>query len=57
MKNCESVKLSRFTSIVSCHKVDYLIEYRYIDDEEKDSVKKVTVITPENQVVVKDIGK
>lgn len=56
MKNCESLKLSKYTSIVSCHKVDYLIEYRYVDDVEKDSVKKITVITPENQFIVKDLG-
>ncbi|RXK13461.1 hypothetical protein CP965_06570 [Halarcobacter mediterraneus] len=56
MKKCESVKVSKYTSIVSCHKVDYLIEYRYIDDVEKDSVKKITVITPQKQVIVKDIG-
>ena len=56
MKKCESVKVSKYTSIVSCHQVDYLIEYRYIDDAEKDPVKKITVITPQKQVIVKDIG-
>lgn len=57
MKNCESVKLSNLSSLVSCHQVDYLVEYRIIDDEEKDSVKKITVITPTKQVVIKNIGK
>jgi len=57
MKNCESVRLSKFTSIVSCHKVDYLVEYRSVDDEEKDTVKKVTVVTAKNQIVIKNIGK
>ena len=23
MKNCESIKLSKYTTLVSCHKVDY----------------------------------
>ncbi|WP_417326258.1 fibronectin type III domain-containing protein [Halarcobacter sp.] len=57
MKNCESIKLSKLTSIVSCHQVDYLVEYRVVDDEEKDPVKKVTVVTKENQVVIKNLGR
>ncbi|RXJ91186.1 hypothetical protein CRV01_02590 [Arcobacter sp. CECT 8983] len=57
MKNCESIALSKLTSIVSCHQVDYLVEYRVVDDAEKDPVKKVTVVTKENQVVIKDLGR
>ena len=57
MKNCESVRLSKLTSLVSCHQMDYLVEYRNVDDEEKDTVKKVTVVTPTKQIVIKNIGK
>lgn len=57
MKNCESIKLSKYTTLVSCHKVDYLIEYRFIDDAEKDSIKKITAITLKDARVIKSIGK
>ena len=57
MKNCESIRLSKLTTLVSCHQMDYLVEYRIVDDEEKDSVKKFTVVTKEKQVVIKNLGK
>jgi len=57
MKNCESIKLSRYTTLVSCHNVDYLIEYKYQDDEEKDNIKKITAITVKDQKIIKSIGK
>lgn len=57
MKNCESMKLSKYATLVSCHKIDYLIEYRFIDDEEKDPIKKITAITLKDTKVIKDIGK
>lgn len=57
MKNCESLKLSRYTTLVSCHKIDYLIEYRNIDDEEKDSIKRITAITQKEQRIIKSAGK
>lgn len=57
MKSCESVQLSKFTLLVSCHQMDYLVEYRKVDDEEKDTIKKITAITPKNQVVIKTIGR
>jgi hypothetical protein len=55
MKKCETIKLSTYTALVSCHKLDYLIEYRKVDDEEKDTVKKITVITPTSQKVIKSL--
>lgn len=57
MKNCESIKLSRYTTLISCHKIDYLVEYRFIDDEEKDSIKKITAITLKDTKVIKNLGK
>ncbi len=57
MKNCESIKFSKYTTLVSCHKIDYLIEYRFIDDEEKDSIKKITAITLKDIKVIKSLGK
>ena len=40
MKSCETLQLSKLTALVSCHNIDYLIEYRNIDDEERDRIKK-----------------
>lgn len=57
MKQCEHLKLSPFTTLVSCHKLDYLIEYRKVDDEEKDTIKKITVITAKDQRVIKSAGR
>lgn len=56
MKSCESLKLSKFTTLVSCHNIDYLIEYKLQDDEEKDSIKKITAITVNDQKIIKTIG-
>lgn len=57
MKNCESIKLSKYTMLVSCHKIDYLIEYKLIEDEEKDSIKKITAITLKDARIIKSTGK
>ncbi|WP_320035132.1 hypothetical protein [Halarcobacter sp.] len=56
MKNCESLKLSKFTTLVSCHNVDYLIEYKYQDNEEKDNIKRITAITVNDQKIIKTMG-
>lgn len=57
MKNCETIQLSKFTVLISCHKIDYLVEYRIVEDEESDRVKKITAITPSEHRVIKNIGK
>lgn len=53
MKNCEKILLSKYTTLVSCHQIDYLIEYKYNDDEEKDNIKKITAITVKDQKIIK----
>lgn len=58
MKKCEKFQLSKYTLLISCHNLDYLIEYKYNDDEEKDSIKKITAITSnEEKIILKNIGK
>jgi len=57
MKSCESLKLSKFTTLVSCHNIDYLIEYKYQDDEEKDNIKKITAITVNDEKIIRITGK
>jgi len=57
MKNCEKIQLSKFTSLVSCHQVDYIIEYKLEDDEEKDNIKKITAITVKDQKIIRNESK
>ncbi len=45
MKKCEKIELSRYTALVSCHKIDYIIEYKLEDDQEEDNLKKVTAVS------------
>lgn len=57
MKNCETIKLSLFTVLVSCHNLDYIIEYKKVEEpEEQDTVKRITVVTPNDQRVIKNMG-
>ena len=57
MKNCETLKLSRFTTLVSCHNIDYLIEHKVQDDEEKDNIKQITAITVKDKKIIISTGK
>lgn len=58
MKNCETLKLSLFTVLVSCHNQDYIIEYKKVEEpEEQDTVKRITVVTPNDQRVIKSMEK
>ncbi|MFK2823192.1 hypothetical protein [Arcobacter sp. YIC-80] len=52
MKNCEKVQLSRYTVLVSCHQIDYIIEYKLEDDEEKDNIKKITALTVNDKKII-----
>ena len=51
--NCEVLVLSELTDIVSCHKIDYLIEYKQNDEYKRGEVKKVSVITATNIKIIK----
>ncbi|MGB1226999.1 MAG: hypothetical protein ACPG9K_03840 [Poseidonibacter sp.] len=54
MKKCELLEISPYTKLFSCHKIDYLVEYKIeVDLREADSIKKITMITPTSQTVVK----
>ncbi len=54
MKNCEVLDMSPFTKLFSCHKIDYLVEYKIENDiRESDSIKKITMITENSQTVLK----
>ncbi len=58
MKNCEQIKLSKDTSLVSCHKIDYIIEYKTVgdfDDEKNIKIKRLIAVTPKDTRVI--IGK
>ena len=54
MKKCELLEMSKYTKLFSCHKIDYLVEYKIeVDLSEADSIKKITMITPTSQKVIK----
>lgn len=54
MKKCEVLEISQYTRLFSCHKVDYLVEYKIeVDLRESDSIKKITMITPTSQQVIR----
>ncbi|MBU3013370.1 hypothetical protein KO488_01280 [Poseidonibacter lekithochrous] len=54
MKKCELLEMSQYTKLFSCHKIDYLVEYKIEADlSEEDSIKKITMITPTTQKVIK----
>lgn len=54
MKNCEILEISKYTKLFSCHKIDYLVEYKIdVDLSETDSVKRITMITENSQIVIK----
>lgn len=57
MKNCETITLSKFTTLISCHNMDYLVQYRIVDDEEKDTIKKITAITQKDKKIIINLGK
>jgi hypothetical protein len=53
MKKCEVLEISKYTRLFSCHKVDYLVEYKIeVDLRESDSIKRMTMITPTSQQVI-----
>ena len=54
MKKCELLEMSKYTKLFSCHKIDYLVEYKIEADlSEEDSIKKITMITPSSQKIIK----
>ncbi len=56
-KKCESLKLSNFTTLVSCHKIDYIIEYYEPRRDDEDSIKKITLITINDKKIIKITSK
>lgn len=56
-KNCEVIKLSQLSTLVSCHHFDYLIEYQQVIRDDEDSVKKITAISPSQTQILKNSVK
>ena len=52
-KNCEVIKLSKYTTLVSCDKFDYLVEYQDTRRDDEDGVKKVTAISLKETKIIK----
>ncbi len=55
MKNCEKIKLSKYITLISCHQIDYIVEYKYVEEEEQDNIKKIIAITPKDKKLI--LGK
>lgn len=54
IKKCEVIEISKYTKLFSCHKVDYLVEYKIeVDLSEEDNIKKITMITPTSQKIIR----
>ena len=51
-KKCETLKISNYTTLISCHDMSYLIEYREVRRDDEDIVKKITIITQNDSKVV-----
>lgn len=56
-KKCETLKLSNFTTLVSCDKIDYIIEYYEPRRDDEDSIKKITLITVNDKKTIKIVSK
>jgi len=52
-KNCQVVVLSELTDLVSCQKIDYLVEYAQNDEYKRGEVKKVSAVTNQDVKVIK----
>lgn len=51
-KKCETLKISTYTTLISCHDMSYLIEYKDVRRDDEDNVKKITIITQNDSKVV-----
>ncbi len=54
-KNCEIIKLSKFTTLVSCNKLDYIVQTKESRRDDEDNVKKIIVLTQkENKIILNE---
>lgn len=51
-KKCENIKLSTYTTLISCHELDYLVEYKDVRRDDEDNIKKITLITAKDQKII-----
>lgn len=51
-KQCEHIKLSKYTTLISCHNIDYLIEYKDVRRDDEENIKKITLITSKDQRII-----
>ncbi len=55
-KNCEIVKLSKFTTLVSCNKLDYIVQTKEPRRDDEDNVKKIIVLTQKESKIILSEG-
>lgn len=52
-KKCEIIKLSNFTTLVSCNKLDYIVQTKESRRDDEDNIKKITVLSEkENKIII-----
>ncbi|RXJ98539.1 hypothetical protein CRU98_09205 [Arcobacter sp. CECT 8986] len=52
-KKCEIIKLSNFTTLVSCDKLDYIVQTKESRRDDEDNMKKITVLSEkENKIII-----
>ncbi|AXH10703.1 hypothetical protein CP960_02310 [Malaciobacter halophilus] len=51
-KKCEVIKLSNYTTLVSCHKLDYIVQTKQSRRDDEDNIKKITVLTKQESKII-----
>ncbi|RXJ87726.1 hypothetical protein [Arcobacter sp. CECT 8985] len=51
-KKCEIIKLSNFTTLVSCNKLDYIVQTKESRREDEDNMKKITVLSKKDSKII-----
>ncbi|PHO10744.1 hypothetical protein CPG37_02565 [Malaciobacter canalis] len=51
-KKCEIVKLSNFTTLVSCHKLDYIVQTKQARRDDEDNIEQITVLTKQDSKII-----
>ncbi|AXX93388.1 hypothetical protein CPU12_08515 [Malaciobacter molluscorum LMG 25693] len=51
-KKCEIIKLSNFTTLVSCNKLDYIVQTKESRRDDEDNMKKITVLSEKDNKII-----
>ncbi|RXJ95093.1 hypothetical protein CRV00_04875 [Malaciobacter molluscorum] len=51
-KKCEIIKLSNFTTLVSCNKLDYIVQTKESRRDDEDNMKKIIVLSEKDNKII-----